>query len=440
MIRAALLMLAKDMRLFVRDRVALALAVALPIVLVSVFGMIMSNMGGGSGGMPSVEASVLDLDQSEASARFVEALAQSDAVDLEGWGEDIPSTREGMRQRVSDGGVAFVVVLPEGFGEGAEMELIRDPGRKLAQQLFTFSLFQALHEARGQEVFYDMQRRALRQAGIPEEWMGRVDAFTLPFRLGLNAIIGDADEAGLLNEDDGDGEDAETFDMLSAMTSMMPMTTEDVLPEGRQKRVSYHVAVAVSGMTVMMLMFSLVGYARSLLEERDQGTLNRLFLAPVDQRAVLASKFLGTFVVGLMLTGILFAWASFLFDISVLDRWDTLLAVSVATSAAVTGFALLIACLAKTDKQADGMSTIVILVMSAVGGAWVPLNMMPEIVRQFARGTITFWSMDAYQTSFYNNQHWTSAAIRTDLAVLAGVCIVFSLLASRIFRRRYLRG
>lgn len=435
MIRAALLMLAKDMRLFVRDRVALVLAVALPIVLVSVFGMIMSNMGGG-GGMPTVEASVLDLDHSEASARFVKALAQSDAVDLEGWDDDIPSSREGMRQRVSDGGVAFVVVLPEGFGEGAEMELIRDPGRKLAQQLFTFSLLQALHEARGEEVFYDIQRRALREAGIPEEWMGRVDAFTLPFRLGMNALIGDADDAGLL--DDDDGEDDESFDMVSAMTSMMPMTTEDVLPEGRQKRISYHVAVAVSGMTVMMLMFSLVGYARSLLEERDQGTLNRLFLAPVDQRAVLASKFLGTFVVGLLLTGILFAWASFLFDLELFSRWDTLLVVSMATSAAVTGFALLIACLAKTDKQADGMSTIVILVMSAVGGAWVPLNMMPEIVRQFARGTITFWSMEGYQTSFYNNKHWTSAAIRTDIIVLAGVCIVFSLLASRIFRRRYL--
>jgi len=438
MIRAALLMLAKDMRLFMRDRVGLALAVALPIVLVSVFGMIMSNMGGGGGGMPTVEASVLDLDHSEASARFVKALAQSEAVDLEGWDEDTPSTREGMRQRVSDGGVAFVVVLPEGFGEGAEMELIRDPGRKLAQQLFTFSLLQALHEARGQQVFYDIQHRALRQAGIPEEWMWRVEAFTLPFRLGMNAIIGDADEAGLLTEDEA--EEDESFDMVSSMTAIMPMTTEDVLPAGRQKRISYHVALAVSGMTVMMLMFSLVSYARSLLEERDQGTLNRLFLAPVDQRAVLASKFLGTFVVGLLLTGILFAWASFLFDIELLSRWDTLLVVSMATSAAVTGFALLIACLAKTDKQADGMSTIVILVMSAVGGAWVPLNMMPEIVRQCARGTITFWSMEGYQASFYNNKHWTSAAILTDIAVLAGVCIAFSLLASRIFRGRYLRS
>ena len=53
-----------------------------------------------------------------------------------------------------------------------------------------------------------------------------------------------------------------------------------MVPEGRQEDISYMVSHAVSGMTVMMLMFSLMGFARSLLEERKDGTLRRLLCAP----------------------------------------------------------------------------------------------------------------------------------------------------------------
>jgi ABC-type multidrug transport system permease subunit len=75
--------------------------------------------------------------------------------------------------------------------------------------------------------------------------------------------------------------------------------------------------------------------------------------------------------------------------------------------------------------------------MSAIGGAWMPLNIMPTLVRQLARGTLTFWSIDAFQASFWYSKHWTDPVVLTDLAVLLGVAAGLSALAAWLFGRRY---
>ncbi len=448
MIRTALLMVGKDLRLFVRDKVALMLAVLLPLVLVTVFGTIMSGMGGGGGGggMPAVDLALLDLDDSATSRAMVAALADMDGIDLDVRAPtgDADADRAALRELVHDGDVPFAAVLPPGFGEGAELRLLRDPGRDLSQQLLMIGLVRALFEVRGEDMAWELQNRALAEAGIPEEWMARVEAFTIPFRAAMESLFDDADAAGLLADADADGsaadddEDADTGpDFQDIMMAVLPVEAEDVLPEGRQSNITYMVSHAVSGMTVMMLMFSLVGFARSLLEERDDGTLRRLLCAPIDVRAILLSKALGSWVVGLGLTLILFVYASMLFDLDVASRWDTLLVISAVTAASTTGFALLIAAVATSDKQADGLSTILILVMSALGGAWMPLLFMPEVVQTAARFTLPFWSIDAYQSTFWNGLHWTDPAVLRNLGVLLAVAAALFVVASRLFRRRY---
>ena len=63
----------KDLRLFFRDRTALALALALPILLATIFGSAMGAMtGGGGGGVQRVDLQVEDLDDSQASRAFIE--------------------------------------------------------------------------------------------------------------------------------------------------------------------------------------------------------------------------------------------------------------------------------------------------------------------------------------------------------------------------------
>ena len=69
-IRLARTLAAKDLRLFFRDKVGMALGFLLPITLIAVFGAVFgSMMGDGNGGLPRQAIRVADEDGSRPRAR-----------------------------------------------------------------------------------------------------------------------------------------------------------------------------------------------------------------------------------------------------------------------------------------------------------------------------------------------------------------------------------
>lgn len=428
----AWLLVRSDLRQFFRDPVAVLLGVALPIALVFIFGFIMGAMGGGSKkGFEPVEMAVLDEDASPASAALVQALRASGTIEPV-FRKEGAWTRDELRARLDGGDEPFALVIPEGFGDGADLLLLRDPGRDIEARMVQMGLVAALFEAKGPDAAWDMSRRALREAGLPDEWTGRIEGLMGPFRLGMEGLFRDAETQGVLPE----GEE----DPLAFMERVLPVRCEDVVPAGRDRQMGYMVSHAVSGMTAMMLMFTLVAAARTLLSERDQGTLRRLLAAPFDPRAILLAKFLFSLLLGMLLIGVLYAFAALVFHVDVLSRWDTLLVVSLATAAACTSFALCIAAWARTDKQADGVSTLLILGMSALGGAWMPSIAMPPAARTVAKFTLTHWSLSGYQATLWYGKHWTEPEVYGPVLVVLGVAAVLGLLATWLFRRRWLSG
>lgn len=436
---AAWLLARKDLRLYFRDKVGMALGLLLPLALVSIFGFIMGHTGG-SNGMPRVELAVADLEHSEASQKLVDALVKVESFDVSLPSDGQSWTRDDAVKRVHDGSEPMALVIPQGYAAGAEPELIVDPGREIEQQLVAIGMFQALFAVQGEEAAWAMSRRALMKAGLPADWAGRVFAVTDGFRKSVEAMFSEAEARPTESKDDGDSKPDRNVDVQTFMQDMLPVTRTEVRPEGRQQQLSYQVSQAVSGMTVMMLMFSLVGFGRSLLGERDRGTLRRLLAAPIDARAILLSKFLGTFLIGMLLITVLFTFSALVFDLEVLGRLDTLLVLSAATALACTGFSMAIAAWAKTDKQADGISTLLILVMSAIGGCWIPLMLMPKAVQMVARFTLPYWSMSGYQGAFWYGLRWTHPDMLLYVGVQLLVALALSVVAAILFSRRYRAG
>ncbi|HTE04926.1 MAG TPA: ABC transporter permease [Planctomycetota bacterium] len=378
----------KDLLLYSRDRTALALGFLLPIALVTIFGFVMGHMGGGGDALPAIDVAVVDEDGSAASAALVAALRGSEMLDARfpKPGKDgAPGhwTREDALGFVRNGDRPAALVIPAGYGAGAaRLEVLADPGRGMEKRLLDVALLRALFQAGG-------------------------SGSALP-------------------------------DMDAMLQQMLPVTRTDVAPEGRDRQMSFQISHAVSGMTVMMLLFSLVGFSRSLLEERAQGTLRRLLAAPIDPRALLLSKLASSMIIGMALIAVLFTFATFAFHLDVLSRWDTLLVASVATALACTAFALAIAGWAATDKQADGVSTLLILVMAPLGGCWIPLMVLPPVVRMVAQFTLPYWSLTTFLGSFWYGQHWTEPPMLKSLGVLLAIAAALFWLATVLFRRRYL--
>jgi ABC-2 type transport system permease protein len=106
---------------------------------------------------------------------------------------------------------------------------------------------------------------------------------------------------------------------------------------------------------------------------------------------------------------------------------------SLFTAAAAAGFGLVLAALCRTRAQLSGLSTIVILTMSALGGSMFPRFLMSETMQKAGLVTFNAWALDGYLKVFWRNSPlidlWPQAL------VLTGLTIVFLTAARQLARR-----
>jgi ABC-2 type transport system permease protein len=111
------------------------------------------------------------------------------------------------------------------------------------------------------------------------------------------------------------------------------------------------------------------------------------------------------------------------------------------TAMAAAAFGILIASLCRTRGQLDGMSTVVILIMSALGGSMVPRFVMPDFMKEVGLFTFNGQALEGFLSVFWESNPTDSLAdLFRDLApqlLIMGLmtAILFSL--ARFFARRW---
>ena len=103
-----------------------------------------------------------------------------------------------------------------------------------------------------------------------------------------------------------------------------------------------------------------------------------------------------------------------------------------AAAAAAIGLVLGAAC--RTQAQLQGLATVVILLMSALGGSMVPRYLMPEGMRRLGLWTFNAWAVRGFEKVLWHDA--PLVALWPELAVLAGMTLV-ALAAARLLARRW---
>ena len=434
----------KDLQVYFRDRVAVLLGFGLPIALATVFAGAMGAIGGGDS-VGRVELVVEDRDQSDASRALVEELGRSDGLRL-----DVlePGSADTARERVASGDAPAGLSIGAGFADalakGVELPLVlaRDPGKVIEQQIIAGNLIPAFFGALGDALGPRMGARVLETLDFPLVGRERAQTILDDTWQRMESLVGDIEDA---DEAPADGDPAKRsdeggasgdFDFATAVGSVLGLQVEDVVGGGEhaelQKRAQQ--ANAVAGMAVMMLLFGLVHCGGTLLQEEADGTLDRLRLAPGSASSILFGKVLFSWIVGLSQLVVLFAYGAALFDVPVLRAPLALFVHSAAVAAAVTGFGVLFAVLARSQKQLEGLSTLVVLTMSALGGSWWPLSITPDWYQFLGHFTLNAWAMDGYQGIFWYEKGLSG--ILPEIGVLVAIAAVAVFLALRLFERR----
>lgn len=186
------------------------------------------------------------------------------------------------------------------------------------------------------------------------------------------------------------------------------------------------------GLLVMFTLLFMLNGANTLLYERDFGTLRRLLIMPMSAATILAGKLLGMFLGGMVQIGLLITAGSLFFHVPWGQSPLALATLVVCFALAATGFSLMMAALVRTRLQLSAISLLCVLVMSALGGCWWPLQIMPQWLQVIGYCFPTAWAMLGFSNIIARGMD--VVAILPQALALLGFAVGFFLVGVARFR------
>jgi ABC-type multidrug transport system permease subunit len=110
-----------------------------------------------------------------------------------------------------------------------------------------------------------------------------------------------------------------------------------------------------------------------------------------------------------------------------------------AIAFACTGLGVVLASFAKTRQQVQGFSSIIILVMSGLGGSMIPLFVMPEMMQKIAVFTVNYWGIQGIYDIFWKLVPLTDVTFLSKVFVLLCIGTFLNFVALLMFRRNILK-
>lgn len=208
---------------------------------------------------------------------------------------------------------------------------------------------------------------------------------------------------------------------------------------GKLKAIPHGFNHTLPAMTVMFVLMCVLIYGIHLLiTEKTNGLLRRVAVGPVSTTQILAGKLLSRAAVGVIQVAVLALAGRLLFGVYFGNSPLGLLLLMTAYIFCVAAISLVIGALVRTRENATGLSILITLVMSAIGGCWWPLEIVPSPVREAAFAFPTGWAMDGlHQLMAFGNG---LATVWVHILVLAGMFAAFFSLAVWLLRRELAAG
>jgi ABC-2 type transport system permease protein len=211
---------------------------------------------------------------------------------------------------------------------------------------------------------------------------------------------------------------------------LVRVSERDVVGENKNNPMVSFYAAAIG---VMFLLFTSSGAAGSLLDEAESGTLDRVLSTRVTMGSLLAGKLAYSAMLAFSQLVIMFLWAWLVFKLDFIPHLAGFVIMGISTAFTVAAFGLLLASFCKTRAQLGPLSTLVILIMSSIGGSMFPRFLMPEAMQKAGLLTINAWAIDGFTKIFWRDEPITH--LWPQVAVLLAAGIVFFAIARHTARR-----
>jgi ABC-2 type transport system permease protein len=177
---------------------------------------------------------------------------------------------------------------------------------------------------------------------------------------------------------------------------------------------------SIPGIGTMSVMFTVFVGVSILIKERKQWTLQRLVVLPLRRYEILGGKMLFYFTLGMIQYAVVFSVA--IFTGTYLGRdMLALVLIMMAFVFCITALTLLLATIIKTQQQADGVTLLLAMTLAPLGGAWWPLEIVPQFMQVIGRFSPVSWAMDSYRSLIFLNGDLSTVLVNVGVLVIMGL-------------------
>ena len=307
----------KEFIQLVRDRATLTIILALPVVMLLIFGYAVST------DVQHIPTAVYDQDASQESRALVQRFANSGYFDLVRYA----STLTDLRSAIEGGEAKVGLVIPPDYsrllarGETAQVQAIIDGSDPLSATT-ALSTAQVVAQAYAQELLAARlaKQGVVRQAALPIEMRPRVwyNPELKSLRFNLPGLVG----------------------------------------------------VILQNVTILLTAFALV-------REKERGTIEQLIVTPVRPTEMIAGKLIPYVVVGFVEVGLALGVSVLWFGVPVAGSIWLLLAASLVFLVGALGIGIFVSTIAKSQFQAQQITMAFLLPSFILSGFIFPREVMP---------------------------------------------------------------
>ena len=308
-----------------KDYLIMVVMLGMGILLTYIFGMAFS-----SGGY-APKAMVVDLDQSAQSEALIASLNDNHQFKIQ-----VTEDRSEAENEVEQSWAFIALVIPEGFSQGdAKLELVK------------------VHD-------------------VMETW-----AFSQKVSNGANQIIGDQSFAKELSdavkEIGGDVSEDSITTMLSAARDNPAVQVSYEKDKGGNLTTLMHNLI---GFILFFSTFTVVFVAAYILEDKMDGTWDRLMVSPTKRTAVLAGNLIFAFLMGMVQVVAMVLLGQYLFGVQWGDHIGLVIGMLSLFILCLTCFGLFMAGACKSMSQLSSIVPMVLTGAAMLGGCMWPLEII----------------------------------------------------------------
>ena len=402
----------KDIQITLSDPAALILTIVTPFALTLV--MIFAFGDSDDSGISGIPVAIVNLDKSELGGKMVEVFQSEDLASLVA--PTLVQDPKVARAGVDNDEYAAAVIIPADFGEGLN----------LSELTISSETEQAVIEIYGNPT---RPTSVSVVSTIVDEFINQASALVL----GIQVSIGQMLKVGIL-----DPTDSTALMEIGEISAKQNKTNRLIKLQGSMAEGSVDTefdwfSYIAPSMALLFLMFTITNGGRSILAEREGGTLPRMLTTPSNAPQVLGGKVFGIYLNGVLQLAVLFVASLVLLQIN----WgpaNVVIPTILFVVAAATGWGMLIAAFAKTPAQANIMGTAITLVFAIGSGSFFPRQLLPQWLQ-----TISLVSPNAWGIEAFNSIRLGATAVEL-LPLWGGMLAMFVVLfviSTFTFRRQY---